>query len=113
LGNLDTLVDVGCARAYMEAAHAILQLDEPGEFVIASGQSLPIATLVHMAFARAGIRENPLNRFVVRDPHYYQGTPSPSMQGDTRRIRAAGIDPRCNVAELIARLVKHAEGETA
>lgn len=49
LGNHDLKVDIGYAREYMEAAHAMLQLDKPDDFVIGTGTTYAVKNLARIA----------------------------------------------------------------
>jgi len=55
LGNLDSLRDWGHARDYVRAMYLMLQQDEPGDYVIASGEQHSVRELVGRAFAEVGI----------------------------------------------------------
>ena len=55
LGNLDSLRDWGHARDYVRAMHLMLQQDEPGDYVIATGQQHSVREFCDVAFAEVGI----------------------------------------------------------
>src|SRR6185437_1625798 len=55
LGNLDARRDWGYAPEYVEAMWRMLQLDEPDDFVIATGDSYSIREFVELAFSHAGL----------------------------------------------------------
>jgi GDPmannose 4,6-dehydratase len=50
LGNLSSKRDWGHAKDYVKAMHAILQQDEPDDYVIATGVTTEIREFVKMAF---------------------------------------------------------------
>lgn len=54
LGNLDSKRDWGHAQDYMEGVHAILQQDEPDDFVLATGQAYSVRNFVERAFSYVG-----------------------------------------------------------
>ena len=54
LGNLDSLRDWGHARDYVRAMHLMLQQDEPGDYVIATGEQHSVREFVMRAFAEIG-----------------------------------------------------------
>jgi len=56
LGNLDSLRDWGHARDYVRAMHLMLQQDEPGDYVIATGEQHSVREFVQMAFAEVGVQ---------------------------------------------------------
>ncbi len=55
LGNLDSRRDWGHARDYVRAMHLMLQQDEPGDYVIASGEQRSVREFVRAAFAEVGV----------------------------------------------------------
>ena len=55
LGNLDSLRDWGHARDYVRAMHLMLQQEEPGDYVIATGEQHSVREFVQRAFAEVGI----------------------------------------------------------
>ena len=55
LGNVDISRDWGAAPEYVDAMWRMLQLDEPADFVIATGQTFSLGDLVAAAFAELGL----------------------------------------------------------
>src|SRR3954462_5755067 len=55
LGNLDAKRDWGFAKDYVEAMWLMLQHDEPGDFVIATGETNTVRRCVEIAFDEAGL----------------------------------------------------------
>ena len=55
LGSLDARRDWGYAADYVRAMWLMLQQDEPGDYVIASGITHSVRDLAEAAFARAGL----------------------------------------------------------
>lgn len=55
MGNLSSKRDWGHAKDYVRAMHAILQQDEPSDYVIATGVTTTIRDFVRMAFAEVGV----------------------------------------------------------
>jgi GDPmannose 4,6-dehydratase len=55
LGDLDAQRDWGYARDYVEAMWAMLQQDEPADYVIATGELHSVGELVETAFAHVGL----------------------------------------------------------
>lgn len=55
LGDLEARRDWGFAGDYVRAMWLILQQDEPGDYVIASGETHSVGELVECAFARVGL----------------------------------------------------------
>lgn len=55
LGNLSAKRDWGHAKDYVRAMHAILQQDEPSDYVIATGITTTVRDFVRMAFGEVGV----------------------------------------------------------
>jgi GDPmannose 4,6-dehydratase len=55
LGDLDAQRDWGYAVDYVEAMRLMLQQDEPGDYVVATGELHTVRELVEIAFSHAGL----------------------------------------------------------
>ena len=55
MGNLSSKRDWGHARDYVRAMYAILQQDEPSDYVIATGITTTIRDFIRMAFEEIGV----------------------------------------------------------
>jgi GDPmannose 4,6-dehydratase len=55
LGNLDARRDWGHAREYVNGMWLMLQQDEPGDYVLATGETTPIRAFVDKAFEQIGV----------------------------------------------------------
>ena len=55
LGDLDAQRDWGYARDYVEAMWRMVQQDDPGDYVIATGELHSVGELAEIAFAHAGL----------------------------------------------------------
>jgi GDPmannose 4,6-dehydratase len=103
LGNLDSRRDWGSAPDYVEAMWRMLQLDEPGDFVVAGGETHSIRELCEVAFSHAGLD---WERYVVQDPQFYRPAEVDLLIGDASR--AAGVlgwKPRTSFEELVRCMV--------
>ncbi|KIY49846.1 GDP-mannose 4,6-dehydratase [Fistulina hepatica ATCC 64428] len=56
LGNLDAQRDWGHARDYVEGMWRMLQQPEPGDYVLATGETHPVREFVNKAFAHVGMK---------------------------------------------------------
>ena len=79
LGNLDARRDWGSAADYVEAMRRMLQLDEPGNFVVASGETHSIRELCEVAFGHVGLD---WTDHVVQDKRYYRPAEVDLLIGD-------------------------------
>jgi GDPmannose 4,6-dehydratase len=103
LGNLDARRDWGSAPDYVEAMWRMLQLDGPGDYVVASGETHSIRELCQVAFDHVGLdwREH-----VVQDQRFYRPAEVDLLIGDPSRAMAA-LDwkPRTSFEDLVRTMV--------
>ena len=103
LGNLDARRDWGFAGDYVDAMWRMLQLDEPGDYVIASGQTHSIRELCEIAFGRVGLD---WSDHVVQDDRFYRPAEVDLLIGDPAKATAAfGWQPRTSFAALVEMMV--------
>jgi GDPmannose 4,6-dehydratase len=109
LGDLDAQRDWGFAGDYVEAMWLMLQQDEPGDYVIASGELHSVEELVELAFAHVGLdwRDH-----VRVDESLKRGSAElHHLVGDATKARERlGWKPRVGFAELVRMLVDAAHG---
>jgi GDPmannose 4,6-dehydratase len=98
LGNLDAVRDWGYAPEYVEGMWRMLQADEPGDYVLATGVGMSIRDFVSRAFARAGLDWQDYVRF---DPRYLRPSEVDALIGDPSKAqRELGWQATVNGAEL-------------
>ena len=103
LGNLESRRDWGSAADYVEAVWRMLQLDEPGEFVVASGETHSIRELCEVAFGYAGLD---WSDHVVQDERFYRPAEVDLLVGDSTRARAAlDWQPSIRFEDLVCTMV--------
>jgi GDPmannose 4,6-dehydratase len=104
LGNLDARRDWGFAGDYVQAMWAMLQQDEPGDYVIATGKTWSIGDLLDRAFARIGIED--WSKLVTQDPRFMRPAEVDSLIGDASKAHEAlGWAPTVGFTELIDMMV--------
>ncbi len=123
LGNLNAKRDWGYAPEYTEGMWKMLQLDEPDDFVLATGETFTVREFVREAFGELGIDvefqgdgvdevgvDVATGRVVVRvDPSYFRPIEVDILIGDASKARKAfGWNPQVKFAEL-ARLMARAD----
>ena len=98
LGDLDARRDWGYAGDYVRAMWLMLQQDEPGDYVVASGEDHSVRELVECAFAHLGldwqdhVRVDPALRRGAAELHRLVGDPRRAQErlGWSREI---GFEP--------------------
>jgi GDPmannose 4,6-dehydratase len=105
LGNLEARRDWGYAPDYVEAMWLMLQQPEPGDFVIATGESHSVTEFLELASTYCGVDGQ---KHVKRDPRYFRPTEVDFLCGDASRARATlGWKPKVSFEELIRIMVEH------
>ena len=108
VGNLKARRDWGYAPEYVEVMWNLLQLDEPGDYVIGLGESHSVEEFVIEAFTYAGLD---WEKFVEIDPRYVRPTDVNHLEADATKARqAVGWSPKIRFAEL-TRIMVDAEFE--
>lgn len=103
LGNLDARRDWGSAPDYVEAIWRMLQLDEPGDFVMASGETHSIRELCEVAFGHVGLD---WRQHVVTDDRFHRPAEVDLLVGDaSRAIAALQWKPRTGFEDLVRTMV--------
>jgi GDPmannose 4,6-dehydratase len=104
LGNLDAVRDWGFAGDYVEAMWLMLQQDEPGDYVVATGESHTVREMVERVFGLLGMD---WQRYVEIDSRYLRPTEVDRLQGDASRARAElGWEPKVPFAALLEMMVE-------
>ena len=122
LGNLDARRDWGHARDYVEGMWLMVQQDEPGDYVLATGEAHSVREFVEIAFAHvghtiewrgAGIEEVGVDSksgdvLVTIDPRYFRPTEVEDLLGDPTKARTVlGWRHRIGFTELVQEMMDH------
>jgi len=103
LGNLDAQRDWGFAGDYVRAMWLMLQRDEPGDFVVATGETHSVRELCELAFGHVGLD---WAEHVVVDERFLRPAEVDLLVGDPRRaVEQLGWQRRVDFAELVGMMV--------
>jgi GDPmannose 4,6-dehydratase len=103
LGNLDAKRDWGYAPEYVEAMWRMMQLDEPDDFVVATGETHTVREFVQTAFNHVGLD---WEKYVEIDPKYFRPNEVDILQGDASKAeRTFGWRPKVKFSELVQLMV--------
>jgi GDPmannose 4,6-dehydratase len=104
MGNLDSQRDWGYAKEYVEAMWLMLQQDEPGDYVIATGKAHTVKKLLQVAF---GCVELDWEDYVVIDKNLIRPAEVNQLLGDASKAREKLCwSPKVSFEELIAMMVE-------
>ena len=84
LGNLNARRDWGHAREYVQAMWLMLQQDQPGDYVIATGEQHSVREFVEEAFS---LLDLDYRNYVKIDPQLMRPTDVETLLGDARKAR--------------------------
>jgi GDPmannose 4,6-dehydratase len=103
LGNLEAKRDWGFAGDYVRAMWLMLQQDEPGDFVIATGAEHSVQDFVDAAFGHVGI--DPAKHVVV-DQEFIRPAEVDRLIGDPAKARKElGWEPKVSFRTLVEMMV--------
>ena len=106
LGNLDPKRDWGFAGDYVKAMWLMLQQDEPGDYVVATGETHSVEEFVERAFARVGIDD--WQKYVKQDPRFFRPAEVDLLVGDATKARQQlGWAPEVEFPTLVDMMVDH------
>jgi GDPmannose 4,6-dehydratase len=120
LGNLDAKRDWGHARDYVQGMWLMVQQDQPGDYVLATGETTEVREFCRWAFEDAGIpiefRGTGVEEkgfcaktgkcFVEVDPRYFRPTEVDLLIGDPSKAhRELGWRHQTTVRELVREMV--------
>jgi GDPmannose 4,6-dehydratase len=104
LGNLDAQRDWGYAADYVRAMWLMLQQDEPGDFVIATGETHPVRELCQIAFDEVGLN---WEDHVVVDQQFFRPAEVDLLIGNPMKAREQlHWKPDVGFEELIRMMVE-------
>ena len=105
LGDLDAVRDWSDARDIVRGATLALRVDEPSDYVLASGIGHTVREFVQTAFDAAGL-VGPLEQHVRVDPALVRPPEPVPLVGDATYARQVlGWEPRSDVPSMIGEMV--------
>lgn len=102
LGNLQAVRDWGYAPEYVEAMWLMLQMEQPSDYVVATGTATKVEDFLEASFSTLDLN---WRDFVEQDPSYFRPTEVDSLIGDSSNIRnATGWSSDVSGIELAKRM---------
>jgi len=104
IGSLDSQRDWGYAKEYVKAMWLMLQQDEPGDYVVATGKAHTVRKLLQIAFSCVGLN---WEDHVVIDEDLIRPAEVNRLLGDASKAREKLCwSPNVSFEELIAMMVE-------
>ncbi|MGL4594868.1 MAG: GDP-mannose 4,6-dehydratase [Thermoguttaceae bacterium] len=122
IGNMDAWRDWGHAADYVEGMVAMLQQNEPEDFVLATGECHQVRELIEIAFDTvkipivwkgSGLKEQGLchktKKILVEvDPQFFRPTEVDTLCGDASKARQKlNWKPKCTFSDLVREMIEH------
>ena len=103
IGNLEAKRDWGFAGDYVRAMWFMLQQDQPGDYVIGTGETHSVREFVEVAFALAGLD---WRECVEVDQRYFRPAEVDALRADAAKARRVlGWEPTVTFEELVRLMV--------
>ena len=103
LGNLEAKRDWGYAGDYVDAMWRMLQLDEPDDFVICTGETRTVREFCERAFSRVGLDAD---EHIVIDEKFYRPAEVDLLVGDRAKAESIlGWRPTVDFTGLVEMMV--------
>ncbi|MGC9040601.1 MAG: GDP-mannose 4,6-dehydratase [Roseiflexus sp.] len=104
LGNLDAQRDWGFAGDYVRAMWLMLQQDQPGDYVVATGQTHSVRRFCELAFGYAGLD---YQKHVAVDERFFRPAEVDLLVGDpSRAYEQLGWKPEVSFEQLVEMMVE-------
>ena len=104
LGNLKATRDWGHAKDYVEAMWRILQLEQPDDFVCATGVSHSVQDLVEYTFNKLDLD---WKQYVATDTKYLRPEELTDLKGDSTKLRKLGWKPNYTFETMIDEMIEY------
>ena len=108
LGNLDSKVDWGSAKDYVDAMHLLTKNQISDNFIIASGKMHSVEDLVSLVFNYLGLN---YRDYVQVDPDLIKKN-NKSLCGDISKIKSEiSWEPKIKFKDMIIEMIEHYKKE--
>lgn len=103
LGNLKASRDWGYAPDYVRAMYMMMQLDDPEDFVVATGETYTVEYFLETVFRRLNLD---ISKYVRIDKRYFRESELNCLQGNSKKIRSElKWKPSVNFDELVDKMI--------
>jgi GDPmannose 4,6-dehydratase len=104
LGNMDAYRDWGHSKDYIKAMHLILQQDQPGDWVVATGETRSVRDMCEYVFSKLGLD---YKEYVLQNDKFLRPEELPYLKGDSTRIRELGWKPEYTFESMMDEMIEH------
>jgi GDPmannose 4,6-dehydratase len=105
LGNLEARRDWGHAADYVRAMYLMMQQQDPGDYVVATGETHSVREFCEIAFSEVGLD---YRQYVREDPKFFRPAEVDLLAGDASKAeRTLGWVPTRTFRQVISEMVRH------
>ena len=105
LGDVNTKIDWGYAKDYVESSHKIMQLKKPDFFVIASGKKHSVLDFVKKSFKYVGLN---YKQYLKIDKKLFRPSKTAYLVGNiTKAKKTFKYKPKTNLDQLISIMMEN------
>ena len=105
LGNINTKIDWGYAKDYIEISHKIMQQKKPDFFIIGTGKNYSIEYFVKKCFEYVGLN---YKKYIIIDKKLYRPSNTVSLKADTFKAKKIlKFKVKTNLQKLIKIMMDH------
>lgn len=101
LGNLSSYRDIGNSKDYIRAMHLILQQDDPGDYVVSTGETMSIGEILRYVY-----NELDISLPITIASHNFRPQELDYLKGDSSKIRALGWKPEYTTKQTLDEMIK-------
>ena len=103
LGNLDAYRDWGHSKDYVKAMHLILQQSNPGDWVVATGETRSVRDMCKYVFEKLDLN---YKDYVIQNQKFLRPEELKYLKGDSTRIRELGWEPEYTFESMMDEMVE-------
>ena len=103
LGNLDAYRDWGHSKDYIKAMHLILQQSEPGDWVVATGETRSVRDMCEYIFKKLNLN---YEDYITQNQKFLRPEELKYLKGDSTRMRELGWKPEYTFESMMDEMVE-------
>ena len=108
LGNMDAYRDWGHSYDYVRAMYLILQQDNPGDWVVATGETRSVRDMCEYVFGKLGLD---YKQYVIQNSKFLRPEELPYLKGDSTKIRTElGWQPTYTFESMMDEMIEFWQG---
>jgi GDPmannose 4,6-dehydratase len=103
VGNIDIKRDFGYAPLYVEAMHAMMQKETGDDFMICSGSSTSLRTIIEYVFGKLEI---PMNKLIINKDFYRPAEITDTYGDSTKAAKLLGWEYTWSIYDMLDKLIE-------